>query len=529
MESAGIEEDDFFSEITKVIRSGSLDTKDDLQRLKMSLASKYSLGSIPSDTEIMNSAKFTPAERRLLRLKRTRTISGVAVVAAMTSPERCPHGRCIYCPGGVENNSPQAYTGHEPAALRGRAHSYDPYNQVFHRLLQLETIGHDISKVDLIIMGGTFTARNRDYQESFVKGCFDAMNKSVSSSLEESILANETAERRCIGLTVETKPDWFFEKEIDLSLDYGTTKVELGVQIVNERVLRMNHRGHGVDEIIKSTGLARDAGLKIVYHLMPGMHGSVIEDDIESFRQVCENPDFRPDMLKIYPTLVVKGTALYNLWKMGEYVPLTTDEISDLLAGFMARMPPWIRVQRVQRDIPVTFIEAGVKRSDIRNLVEAKMRKSGHRTMEIRSREVGFDSASSKNVFEPVRRDYDAGHGTEAFLSFEDADYHIAGFLRLRKPSAMAHRPELAGSSIIREIKVLGEAVHVGDRPDLQWQHKGFGKKLISWAEDITMNEFGLDRILVISGIGVREYFRKLGYERVGPYMGKALDRGTIF
>ncbi len=513
----------FYEEIVQEIRTGRVRSKEQLQSRKMQLAKRHSLDYIPGDSEILNSTEFEEEYLDLLRIKPTRTISGVAVVAAMTSPERCPHGKCIYCPGGVDNNSPQAYTGYEPAALRGRNNAYDGYNQVFNRLKQLDTIGHDTSKVDLIIMGGTFTARPVEYQESFIKGCLDGMNRSISGTLEESILNNETAERRCIGLTVETKPDWFFEKEIDLSLSYGATKVELGVQNISEEILRLNGRGHGIEEIIKSTQLSRDAGLKMVYHLMPGMPGSSIEDDKKSFDLMVSDPAYRPDMLKIYPTLVVKGTTIYRMWKQGKYTPLDTDSAVELIVHFMKNMPPWIRVQRMQRDIPVKFIEAGVKRSDIRNLVDEKLSELGIRTMEMRSREIGR-IADRNEVPLLVRRDYDASGGKEVFLSYETANGMLVGFVRLRIPSRDAHRKEMSGSSIIREIKVFGDVVPVGEKAGNRWQHKGYGSKLMSEAERITLEEFGLDRILVISGIGVREYFRKLGYERVGPYMGKLLS-----
>ena len=512
----------FFDEVSIRINNGEISNKDDLQALKLQLSRKYSLDHIPSDSEILNTANINSEFKKLLRIKPTRTVSGVAVVAAMTSPEICPHGRCIFCPGGVENNSPQAYTGYEPSALRGRANQYDPYNIVFNRLKQLETIGHDTSKVDLIIMGGTFTARTREYQESYVKGCIDAMNGFVAENLEAAMSYNETAGRRCIGLTVETKPDWFFEKEIDLSLDYGATKVELGAQIINDRVLKMNMRGHGISEIIKSTQLSRDAGFKIVYHLMPGMPGASYEDDLKSFREMMSNEDYMPDMLKIYPTLVVKGTKLYNMWKNGEYQPMDTSEGVSLISTFMKEMPPWVRVQRMQRDIPVKFIEAGVKRSDLRNLVELQLSTDGKRSMEIRGREVGVRDVKSGD-FKLIRREYNASGSKEIFLSFENSDDDISGFIRLRKPSAKSHRSEMKGSSIIREIKVLGNVVPVGQRTGEGFQHKGIGRNLLDEAERISRDEWNMERILVISGIGVREYFRKFGYERVGPYMGKKL------
>lgn len=513
---------DFFSEISREIVRRNVRNKDELQTLKTELARKYSFDHIPKDTEILSSGNFPEEIKQMLRIKSTRTISGVAVVAAMTSPERCPHGKCIYCPGGVESNSPQAYTGYEPAALRGRSNGYISYNEVFSRLKQLETIGHDTSKVDLIVMGGTFTSRTEEYQRNFVKGCLDAMNMNVSDSLDSSILENEDSNRKCIGLTVETKPDWFMERDIDLALSYGTTKVELGVQVLSEKVLRLNNRGHGMHEIIRSTALARDSGMKIVYHVMPGMYGTGEEDDYSSIDRMLDDPSFRPDMLKIYPTLVVKGTALYKYWKEGKYVPPDTDRMVDFLTYVLKRSPPWIRIQRVQRDIPVKFISAGVKRSDIRNMAESKLRGGGVKSPEIRYREVGRYVVPEDEV-KLTRTDYDASGGKEIFLSYESTSA-IVGFVRLRILSPEAHRQELSDSTIIREIKVFGNVVPVGKKSENDWQHRGFGKNLLNEAERISTEEYGSRRIAVISGIGVRNYFRSVGYERSGPYMMKSLS-----
>ncbi len=514
---------DFYDEITLDIESGSIKTKEELQRQKLVLSRKYSLDVVPSDVEILN-FKDNRKYINLLRKKPTRTVSGVAVVAAMTSPEACPHGKCIFCPGGVDNNSPQSYTGFEPSALRGRNNYYDSYNITFNRLKQLETIGHDTSKIDLIVMGGTFTARSKEYQENFVKGCIDGMNKNISDTLEESILENEFSNRRCIGMTIETKPDWFNEKEIDESLSYGTTKVELGVQILNSEILRINRRGHGINEIARSTQLARDAGLKILYHLMPGMYGSTYKDDIESFDTVMNSELFKPDMLKIYPTLVVKNTALYEYWKKGNYIPFDTEKVVNLATYFMKNMPPWVRVMRMQRDIPVNFIESGVKRSDLHSLVDNKMNEMNIKTMEIRSREIGIVKENYDEDYKLIRRNYRAAEGDEIFLSFENSRNDIIGYLRLRMPSDKAHRKEVISSSVIREIRVMGNVVPIGQESSVNWQHHGFGKKLLDEAEKISREEYDKRRIIVISGIGVRNYFRKYGYERLGPYMAKEIE-----
>ncbi|WP_337860154.1 tRNA uridine(34) 5-carboxymethylaminomethyl modification radical SAM/GNAT enzyme Elp3 [Ferroplasma sp.] len=513
---------DFYDEITSEIINGKIKDKEQLQKEKLLLSKKFYLDVVPSDVEILNyrnNRRFI----QLLRKKPTRTVSGVAVVAAMTSPEACPHGKCIFCPGGVDSNSPQSYTGYEPSALRGKNNYYDSYNIVFNRLKQLETIGHDTSKVDLIIMGGTFTARTKTYQEEFVKGCIDGMNKIISKSLDEAILENEFEQRRCVGMTIETKPDWFNENEIDEALHYGTTKVELGIQVLNDQILRINRRGHGIEEIIRSTQMARDAGLKILYHLMPGMYGSSYKEDIKSFDIAMSDDNFKPDMLKIYPTLVVKNTALYTYWKKGQYVPYDTEKVVRMVTYFMKNMPPWVRVMRMQRDIPVNFIEAGVKRSDLHNLVDMEMKNMNIKTMEIRTREVGIVKDSFSEDYKLVRRNYRAAGGDEIFLSFENSKNDIIGYLRLRMPSDNAHRKEVLFSSVIREIKVMGNIVPIGSESSENWQHHGFGKKLLDEAERISKEEYDKKRIIIISGIGVRNYFRKYGYERLGPYMAKEL------
>ncbi len=513
---------DFYNEITEYIENGKIKSKEELQKEKLILSKKFNLDVVPSDVEILN-FKNNKKYVNLLRKKPTRTISGVAVVAAMTSPEACPHGKCIFCPGGVDNNSPQSYTGFEPSALRGRNNYYDSYNITFNRLKQLETIGHDTSKVDLIVMGGTFTARSEEYQRNFVKGCLDGMNKTISPTLEESILENEFSERRCIGLTLETKPDWFNEREIDNALSYGTTKIELGIQVLNDKILRDNMRGHGVPEIVRSTQLARDAGLKILYHIMPGMYESNYEEDIKSFDTMMGDENFKPDMLKIYPTLVVNNTSLYKYWQEGKYEPYDTYKVVNLVTYFMKNMPPWVRVMRMQRDIPVNFIVSGVKRSDLHNLVDEKMKELNIKTMEIRTREVGIAKENYDTGYKLIRRNYIASGGDEIFLSFENSKNDIIGYLRLRMPSEKAHRKEVLNSSIIRELKVLGNIVPIGEESQNNWQHHGLGKKLLDEAEKITKEEYDKKRILVISGIGVRNYFRKYGYERLGPYMAKEL------
>jgi histone acetyltransferase, ELP3 family len=496
-------------------------TKEELEELRMDIAKRFKLVKVPSNVDINNMIDNEIRERLkdLLIKKPTRTISGVTVVAIMTSPYSCPHGRCTYCPGGVEVPSPQSYTGYEPAALRGKQNNYDPYLQTKNRLEQLSRIGHPTDKIDLIIMGGTFTARDENYQKSFIKGALDAMNGFISDSLEVSILENEKARSRCIGLTVETRPDWFYEKEIDLALSYGTTKVELGVQSTYDDVYDQTLRGHRVQDVIRSTQLSKDAGFKVLYHIMPGLSGPDMDSDLATFRRIFDNENFRPDMLKIYPTLVVQGTKYYENYISGKYRSYETEEAVELISEYFRWIPNYVRIHRIQRDIPVYKIVQGVKRSDIHDLAIKRALEKGIEIKEIRYREIGrYKDIAGKVNIEITR--YNASGGQEFFIEAVDEKYRILSFIRLRFPSDKSHRHEMLDSSIIREIKTFGVEAKIGERGDVQ--HRGFGRKLLEEAERITSEE-GYKRIIVISGIGVRDYFRKWGYERFGPYMSKLL------
>ncbi|MCK5258057.1 MAG: tRNA uridine(34) 5-carboxymethylaminomethyl modification radical SAM/GNAT enzyme Elp3, partial [Thermoplasmatales archaeon] len=351
----------FYSEIIDLILSKKIQTKGELHKTKVKLCKKYKLNSVPPDSEILARlpSEFSELEREavidVLRKKPMRTISGVAIVAVMTSPEECPHGRCIPCPGGPEINTPQSYTGYEPAAMRALLNDFDPFLQTKSRLEQLKAIGHPVDKIDFIIMGGTFTARNPYYQEWFVKRCFDALNREESPSLEMAKKKNETALSRCIGLTVETRPDWFRLQHADNALELGATRVELGIQTVFDDVLYGMKRGHTVMDSISATRIAKECGFKVCYHMMPGLPGSDIEMDVESFQTIFEDPDFKPDMIKIYPTLIIKGTQLYDLWEKGEYESLSNEGAAKLVAKLKGYVPEWVRIQRIQRDIPAPY------------------------------------------------------------------------------------------------------------------------------------------------------------------------------
>lgn len=614
-------------------------TKEQLQKIKLQIAKKYSLPKIPTNSEILENVEEDDYEimQNILRLKPTRSLSGVVVCAVMTSPEKCPHGKCLYCPGGVEKGTAQSYTGKEPASLRASMYNFDPYIQTKKRLEQLKAIAHPIDKVDLIIMGGTFTARDENYQAWFIKRCFDAMNsmekngnnsevkilkenmvknnlaientkedikkknqafetsenaiknkitiekpknvfkenfmnyslENEGSSIQIAQLKNEKANSRCIGLTIETRADYCKEKDIQRILNYGATRVELGVQTIYDDILEKVKRGHNVQETINATKLVKDYGLKVCLHLMPNLPYSSYEKDLQCFKEIFTNENFKPDMLKIYPCLVIEGTELYEIWKKGEYKLYDDEKLIELLIEVKKAIPKWIRIQRIQRDIPVQLILDGCKKSNLREIVKQRLDEIGEKCHCIRCREIGqgerFDkkgkkgkdrkfaiknySASArtkfKNDFDSIslkmsdkktntekkkidnnsiglkRIDYKASGGEEIFLSYEDKNEVLICYSRLRIPS---ENSLFFGNAIIRELKVFGEVVPIEEEAkEKQFQHRGFGKALMNISEKIAKEEFSAKNLFVNSGVGAREYYRKLDYERDGHYMKKKL------
>ena len=513
---------DYCDELLQAIIAGEVASRQDLLRLKAKLCKKHGLARVPPNYEVL--ARVSDEDRELvepfLRNKPVRTMSGVAPVAVMTSPFDCPHGRCTYCPGGTTNNTPQSYTGREPAALRAAMYEYDPFRQTDGRVKQLHAIGHRTDKVELIVMGGTFTSRPEEYQDWFVKRCFDALNGKDSPDLESAQTANEVADSRCVGMTVETRPDWFGEHQVRHSLLLGATKVELGVQILDDLVLDGVKRGHHVKEVVEATKRAKDSGLKVAYHMMPGLPGSDPEKDLASFRTMIEDERFRPDMIKIYPTLVVKGTGLYEDWSAGRYAPMPLEATVKLLAEVKRLVPPWMRILRIQRDIPIQLIEAGVKKSHLRELVLEELRSSGTPCRCIRCREVGHLPSGKARPLEGdaelTTTIYDASDGQENFLAFEvRSSDSLIGYARLRSPS-------VGEAALLRELHIYGQMAPLDGRSANHWQHKGFGERLLKAAESAA-SERGHKELLITSGVGARGYYRRLGYERKGPYMAKVL------
>jgi elongator complex protein 3 len=521
-------------EIIAALLSMQAPTHEDANRIKLQIAAKYHLQCMPSNADLI--AALAPGEEKqllpVLRRKATRTISGVTVVATMTKPYPCPQPEpCAYCPGGPTQGSPQSYTGHEPAAMRGTQNNFDPYMQVQSRITQLTAIGHKVDKIELIIMGGTFPATPTEYQTWFIQRCLDAITGKESANLEEAKANAEESKTRNVGITVETRPDWAKQPHIDAMLDMGVTRIELGVQNPNDQIYQQVGRTHTVADVIEATRIAKDSGLKIVYHMMPGMPGSNPQKDIEAFNQIFTNPDFKPDMIKIYPCLAIAGTKAYEWFQKGTYQPYSTEEAAAVIAEIKKFIPTWVRVMRVQRDIPARLILSGVKKSNLRQLVHEKLKAQGLQCQCIRCREVGhrLEADHVKPNLENIKiltQTYDASEGKEVFISAEDPENNVLlGYLRLRVPSPKAHRPEINAvpSAIVRELHVYGPLVPVGKHVDEAWQHKGFGVKLLEEAERIAKEEYGLKKLLVISALGTKRYYMRFGYSHDGPYVSKNL------
>ena len=445
--------------------------------------------------------------------KASRTISGVTPVAVMTKPFACP-GKCVYCPSSPE--APKSYTVESPAVLRARSCGFDARKQVEVRLKTLAEMGHARDKIELIIMGGTFLSCPRDYQYEFIKDCYDGLNGATSSSLEEARKLNEDAEHRCVGLCIETRPDFCGEEEIRTMLDFGATRVELGVQTLDDEIHCLTKRGHGVAEVVSATRLLRDCGFKVYYHWMPGLPGSTPEHDLEQSRQLFEDPRFRPDGLKLYPTLVVRGAELENWYRDNHYRPYRDEVMTDLLIAIKVLIPRYVRISRLMRDIPGKFIVAGSRDLAMRGTIRKEMEQAGVRCGCIRCREYGHRRRDGWPVGEPclTRSDYETLGGKEIFLSYEDENETLFGLLRLRVNGQKA---------IVRELHIFGPEVPLGKRLEQGAQHHGLGEGLLREAERIAGEDFKAPRLSVLSGVGAREYYRSLGYRLEGAYMVKDL------
>lgn len=501
-----------------------LDGETDVELLKRQASRRFRAGPVITNPELLAAfppERMTPEIRRLLRKKPARTLSGVTPVAVMISPHGSCRHRCVYCPAA--GLAAKSYTGYEPAARRARQFSFDPRLQASARVAQLEAGGHPADKCEVIVMGGTFLETAPAYRVSFIKGIYDGLNGSEAETLEDAIAFNEKAKRRAVGLTIETRPD-VCVRHIREMLSYGATRVELGVQHADDAIYRMIGRGHRVNDVVDATRELKNAAFKVLYHVMPGLPGAGPEKDVAFVKRLFADERFRPDMLKIYPTLVVPGTGLAEMAERGEFEPYGAEEAADIISEFYRHIPAYARVMRIQRDIPADRIARGVKKGNLRELVEAKLREKGIVPQEIRCREVGLRRAQFRGLrdFSLRRMDYLASGGKEFFLSFENPDGLIAAFIRMRFPPESIC-PEIdASCALVRELHVYGEEVPLDGKADVQ--HRGLGRKLLGEAESAAMDA-GKENIVIISGVGAREYYRKSGYSRLGPYMSKNLVR----
>lgn len=510
-----------------------------ISKVKTQISSRYGLKSQPRLVDIIAAVpnEYKKVLLPKLKAKPVRTASGIAVVAVMCKPHRCPHismtgNICVYCPGGPDSDfeySTQSYTGYEPTSMRAIRARYNPYLQTRHRIEQLQQLGHSVDKVEFIVMGGTFMCLPEDYRDYFIRNLHDALSGHTSGTVREAVKYSERSNTKCIGITIETRPDYCLKKHLSDMLEYGCTRLEIGVQSVYEDVARDTNRGHTVKAVTESFKMSKDAGFKVVTHMMPDLPNVSLERDIEQFIELFENPDFRPDGLKLYPTLVIRGTGLYELWKTGRYRSYPPSILVDLTARILALVPPWTRVYRVQRDIPMPLVTSGVEHGNLRELALARLDDWGSKCRDVRTREVGIQEIHHRvrpYEVELVRRDYVGNEGWETFLSYEDpAQDILVGLLRLRKLSEDMFRPELKGGcSMVRELHVYGSVVPVSSRDPTKFQHQGFGMLLMEEAERIALEEHGSSKIAVISGVGTRNYYRKIGYELEGPYMTKLLS-----
>ncbi len=468
-------------------------------------------------------AGWMPADPALithLQMKPTRTQAGVTTVTVLTKPYPCP-GQCIFCPTDVR--MPKSYLHDEPGARRAERHAFDPYEQTAARLAALQNIGHPTQKIELLILGGTWSSYRRDYQEWFVKRCLDALNGETTETLPQAQNLNARSRCRNVGLVVETRPDHIDADELRWFRYLGVTKVQIGIQSLDDRILSLNQRGHDVETTRQAIRMLRLAGYKIHAHWMPNLLGATPDGDIADFARLWDDPAIRPDELKIYPCMLVENAALYAYWQRGEYQPYTEEEALRVLVACKRQVPPWVRINRVVRDIPTTNVVAGMKKANLRQMAQQQMAQMGEPCRCIRCREIRRERVTAA-ALSLRQRQYQTDATTEYFLSFERADGRIAGFLRLSLPHAEAALPlpELTGHAMIREVHVYGPALTLGESSQGEAQHMGLGRALVQTARRLAQAH-GYQRLAVISAIGTRRYYQRLGFALDGLYMTTAL------
>jgi len=455
--------------------------------------------------------------------KPSKTLAGVTPIAVMTRPKKCRHGTCLYCPS---LNVPQSYTPKSPPVLRAERLKYAPDEQVKSRLTAFKLMNHPTSKIELIIMGGSFTEYPIKYQQEFIKKCYDALNEKKSKNLEQAKKLNEKAKHRCVALCIETRPDRCTDEDIKRMLEFGATRVELGVQCLDDKIYKFVNRRHNIKEVIDATKRLKNSGFKVGYHMMLALPKSNPKKDLEMFKLLFKDEKFKPDQLKIYPCQVIQGAKLVDLYRQGKYKPYTKQETQKLIIKIMKIIPNYCRIMRVMREIPPEFLVAGTTRIDLRKDVDEELKKQESKTknkiQEIRFREIGFtlrDKKPREKISSSLKlkiTEYKSSNGKEYFLEFINKDNILFALCRLRI--------EENNNAFIRELHVYGQALEIGEKAKEFGQHSGLGKQLLKKAEEIVKDN-KLNNIKIISGVGVREYYKKLGYkldkERI--YMEKKL------
>ncbi len=456
--------------------------------------------------------------------KPSKTLSGVTPIAVMLKPKACKHGACLYCPS---LSVPQSYTPLSPPVIRAKMLKYDPYEQIKSRLKAYSLMNHPTSKIELIIMGGTFLSYPKKFRENFIKACYDALNNKNAGSFEQAKKINETSKHRCVALCIETRPDTISKTTIAEMLNFGCTRVELGVQAIDDKIYKLVNRGHKLKDVVEATKLLKDANFKVFYHMMLGLPGSNIKKDIQMFKKLFLDEKFKPDGLKIYPCQVIQGAKLVNWYKKGKYKPYTKEQLENMLIKIFKLIPNYCRVMRIMREIPPEFLVAGTTRIDLRRDVEAEIHKRKLKINEIRFREIGFnlrDKLPKEKINQRLKlkiTKYNASEGEEYFLEIVNQNNILFALCRLR---VRKQNRKIYGA--IRELHVYGQSINIGQKSkkrELITQHKGLGKKLIKKAEEIAKNR-EVEKLYIIAGVGVREYFYKLGYKLENEYMVKNIN-----
>ncbi|MEM4605800.1 MAG: tRNA uridine(34) 5-carboxymethylaminomethyl modification radical SAM/GNAT enzyme Elp3 [Candidatus Pacearchaeota archaeon] len=449
--------------------------------------------------------------------KPTRTISGVAPISVMLPPKKCNHGTCVYCPS---LNSPQSYTPESPSVLRAVEVNYDPMKQVERKIKALEAMKHPTEKIELIVMGGTFMQYPKKYRDFFIKSCFDALNQKKSKNLEEAKKINEKAKNRCVALCIETRPDECNNEQIYEMLKYGTTRIEIGVQVIDDKIYKLINRGHSVKDVIEATKRLKNAAFKVGYHLMPGCPGSNFKKDLKLIKKIFRSQNFRPDQIKIYPCQVVKGAELEKWFYEKKFIPYKEEQTKKLIIKIMKFVPRYCRVMRIMREFPKNYLIAGVFNTGLRKEIEEQIKREKIRIKEIRFREIGFNLKKLDGDLLDLKlkkTKYIASGEKEFFLEFVNKKDILFALLRLR-----ILKKEKIG--LVRELHVYGPSLEIGKIDEKKFQHRGLGKKLLEEAEKICKKE-EVKKIKIISGVGVRDYYRKLGYilDKEKIYMEKII------